>query len=294
MKKTLEYLYIFSKFSTSFILLSLILILGYFFYLSFKNQGEPTNEQVELITKLNQNIQNLSKISKRIQMIDASIIKIEKAIQNKTNKNSSKEITSLNKKITELDLSLENILIDLQKAKTLSTLEPKNIQLDVNSNIILNKNKTEIVKLVIYKFENRLDFTEELDLLQSLNDESKLHVFEKINLIKLDNFRGSNFLKKIYSQELSFFLKENFNKKSNNFFSKSLMRFLIIEPSKTNTIQNNDINILKEISVLLNQKNYKISQKKIININNHEKYFVETINQIQIAIEFKKLISMIS
>ena len=41
----------------------------------------------------------------------------------------------------------------------------------------------------------------------------------------------------------------------------------------------------------MEEKNYKISYAKIITLDNYEKYFKETINQIQIANDFKKLIN---
>ena len=69
------------------------------------------------------------------------------------------------------------------------------------------------------------------------------------------------------------------------------MSFVVIEPSKINDIKNDETLILKEISTLLEEKNYKISYTKIITLDNYEKYFKETIYQIQIANEFKKLIN---
>ena len=69
------------------------------------------------------------------------------------------------------------------------------------------------------------------------------------------------------------------------------MNFIAIEPSKTNDITNNETLVLKEISTLLEEKNYKMSYTKMITINNYEKYFIETINQIQIANDFKELIN---
>jgi hypothetical protein len=69
------------------------------------------------------------------------------------------------------------------------------------------------------------------------------------------------------------------------------MNFVAIEPSKTNHIKNNETLLLKEISNLLEEKNYKISYSKIITLENYETYFKETINQIQIANDFKKLIN---
>ena len=78
---------------------------------------------------------------------------------------------------------------------------------------------------------------------------------------------------------------------SSNIIYKSLMNFVAIEPSKTNDINNNETLLLKEISTLIEEKNYKTSYKKIITLNNFETYFKETINQIQIANDFKTLIN---
>jgi hypothetical protein len=291
MKKTLDYLYIFSKLSTSFILLFILIIFGYFFYLSFKNQETSNNDQLELINKLNQNVENISQLSRKIEITENSINQLKTSIQNITNPDQSKEVALLNKKIEELNFGLKNIVVDLQKIKTLNISESKK---DLSNNIlipVIDKNKKEIIKLINYKFENNLDFSEELDILQNFTDNNNHHIFEKINLIRLKNFRGNKFLKDIYSHELDLYLKEKFNKNSLNIISKSLMNFIAIEPSKTNNIKNNETILLKEISTLLEEKNYKISYKKIITLDNYETYFKETINQIQIANDFKKLIN---
>ena len=291
MKKTLDYLYIFSKLSTSFILLFILIIFGYFFYLSFKNQETSNNDQSELINKLNQNVENLSLLSKKIKITETSLDQLKTSIQNITKSDQSKEVVSLNKKIEELDLGLKNILVDLQEIKTLNISESNKAS---SNNIlipVIDKNKKEIIKLINYKFENNLDFTEELDILHNFSDSNNQHVYEKINLIRLKNFRGNEFLKDIYSQELDIYLKEKLNYNSLNFISKSLMGFVAIEPSTTNNIKNNEILVLKEIGNLLEAKNYTISHKKIITLNNYETYFKETINQIKIANDFNKLIN---
>ena len=291
MKKIIDFLYIFSKLSTSFILLFILLIFGYFFYKSFKNQEISNNDQLELINKLNQNVENLSKLSKKIEITENSLDQLKTSIQNITNSDQSREVVLLNKKIEELDLGLKNILVDLQEIKTLNNSESNKSLSNNISTPVTDKNKKEIIKLINYKFENNLDFTEDLDILQNFDDSNNQHIYEKINLIRLKNFRGNEFLKDIYSQELDIYLKEKFNQNSLNIISKSLMSFVKIKPSKTNNIKNNETLLLKEISNLLEEKNYKISYTKIITLDNYEKYFKETINQIQIANDFKKLIN---
>ena len=241
MKKTLDYIYIFSKLSISFILLIFLFILGYFFYVSFKSQEVSNNDQLELINKLNQNVQKLSKLSEKIQITDSSLNDIKISIQNIANSDQSKEVILLNKKIKEFDLNLKNISNNLKQIKTINISGLNNNNLSP----VINKNKKEIIRLTIYKFENNLDYTEELDILQNFNNKSNQYVFEKINLIRSKNFRGSEYLKDIFSQELDSYLKEKFNKNSSNIISKSLMRFVTIEPSKKNIIKNNDTIFLK-------------------------------------------------
>jgi hypothetical protein len=292
MKKILDYVYIFSKLSTSFILLFILLVSGYFFYISFKNQETSNNDQSELINKLNQNVENLSKLSKKIEITESSLDQLKTSIQNIKKSDQSVEVVSLNKKIEELDVGLKNILLDLQDIKTLNVSELKK---NPSKNIfipVIDKNKKDIIKLINYKFENNLDFTEELDILQNFDTtNNNQHIYEKINLVRLKNFRGNEFLKNIYSQELDIYLKEKFNTNSLNIISKSLMSFIAIEPSKTNHIKNSETLLLKEITNLIEEKDYKISYTKIIMLNNYETYFKETINQIQIANDFKKLIN---
>ena len=291
MKKILEYLYIFSKLSTSFILLFILIILGYFFYISFKNQETSNNDQLDLINKLNQNVENLSKLSKKIESTENSLDQLKTSIQNITNSPQSKEVASLNKKLEEFDLGLKNILVDLQEIKKSNVSESYKNSSNNNLMPVIDKNKKEIVNLINYKFENNLDFTEELDILQNLDDSNNGHIYEKINLIILKNFRGNEFLKNTYSRELDLYLKKKFNKISPNIISKSLMSFVAIEPSKTNDIKNKETLLLNEISDLLDEKNYKTSIAKIITLENYERYFRETVNQLQIANDFKKLIN---
>ena len=291
MKKIIDFLYIFSKLSTSFILLFILLIFGYFFYISFKNQEISNNDQLALINKLNQNVENLSKLSEKIEITESSIDKIKTSIQNITNSDQTKEVVSLNKKIEELDLILKNISLDLQEIKTTNIPVLNKTPTKNNFNSIVENNKKEIILLINYKFENNLDFSEELDILENFDDINNQHIYEKINLIRLKNFRGNEFLQDIYSQELDSYLKEKFNKNSRNIISKSLMNFIAIKPSKINNIKNSETLLLNEISALLEEKNYKRSYTKIITLKDHEKYFIETIKQIKIANDFKTLIN---
>ncbi len=182
MKKALEYLYIFSKFSTSLILLISILVLVYFFYISFKNQEKSTNDQTEIFyEKLNQNSEEIYKVLKKVEITDSALVEIKKLLQKTPEENNLQQINELNIKIIELNSKLESISIDLKEIKTLNTAQQKNEFLASNNkNSILEKNKSQIAKLTILKFENNLDFTEELSVLQNLNDAKKITYLKKL------------------------------------------------------------------------------------------------------------------
>ncbi len=294
MKKTLEYLYIFSKLSTSFILLSCIFVLGYFFYVSFNNQEKSSNEQLELFNKLEDNAQKIAEISKKISFTDTTLDEIKKEIQNSYKTNNSEEILLVNKKIEEIYLKLNGIYDNLEKIQPTELSKVINKNPEEVSSIVLEENKVELAKLVILKFENNLDYSEELNFLQNLNDKSKNHIFEKISLIKLKNFRGNDFVKNVFSKELDAYLKKNFNNNTNNFIINSLINFVEIKPSKKNVIKNSEINKLKEVANYIEEKKYKSFHESITYINNYEKYFSESLNQIKIAIEFEELIKEVS
>ena len=294
MKKILDYLYIFSKLSTSFILLLGILILGYFFYISFNNQEKQDNDKAEYINKLNENSKQLLMLSTKIQITESSLEEIAEVLKINNNESNTKEISLLNKKIAELTTEIEDLFVSFQETQT-SIVNNKNSEVgDSSSDTIINKNKSELSKLIILKFENSLDFSEELSVLQKLNDERNKHVFEKISLVNVQNYRGNVFLKNLFAKETDIFLKKNTNSGSNNIIKNSLMKFVIIEPSNKNIIKNSEIKYLDEINSLIDQKDYKISYNKMINIKNYQIFFSDTLIQLKIAIEFNELIQKVS
>ena len=293
MKKILDYLYIFSKLSISIILLICLLFFGYFFYLSFNNQEKKDNNQVEFINKINENSKQLLIISNKFKTTNSSINEITEFLKINNNEGYTKELNLLNRKIIKLSLELESMSVNFQKFQT-SIINNKNYEIKNSiSNLIINKNKLELVKLVLFKFENSLDFSEELIILQNLHNEKNQHIFEKISLVSAQNYRGNIFLKKLFSQELDSFLKISTNNDSNNIIKNSIMKLILIKPSTKNIIKNNEINYLNEINSLLEQKKYKASYQKMININNYQKFFTDTLKQLKIAIEFKELIQKV-
>lgn len=293
MKKILEFFYIFTKFSTSFILLICLVTFGYFFYISYDKQKKSNKEQFELLNKYNENAKKISEIAEKISITEKSLNEIKIAIKEDFSSSNSKEIMALNAKIDSLSAKVEATLFDLEKTKLKPLTKSENIS-ENGSNLVLDQNKSQLIKLILFRFENNLNFDVELKMLQDINESKNNYIFEKINLISLKNFRGVDNLDIIFNDELNLFLKTNFQKESKNIFSKTLMKFVDIEPSKKNNIKNNEISLLKELKDYIDKKNFDDFNKKIVNIQNHEKYFNESISQINIFLSFKELLNKVS
>ena len=287
MKKLIEYLYLFSKFSTSLVFFILLTILGYFFITSYKNQENLSNNKSEIFyNELKNNTEQLDKVSKKIAITDNALEEIKQLLEKNLNKNNLEEINKLGLQIKELNSKMETISVGLDRVSS-----SEKVLLD-NENPIKN-NKGEIVRLIMLKFESDLDFTNELSVLKSLNNVDNHHIFEKLQIISLDNFRGNNFTKNIFSNEVNIFLKTKKIPKSKNIIFNSIMRFVMVEPSKNNIINSDEVNSLNEIKFFLEKKNYIDSYEKLSTIVNYQTYFSETLKQLNKAIEFKKLIKRV-
>ena len=294
MKKTLEYFYIFSKLSTSFILLICLIVLGYFFFISFQNQENSKNEQEDILIKLEENSKIISNIVTKISTNDIILSEIKETLETKNEINYSNELILLSEKIQELYSELNIISKNIEKIESIDLSKTKETKNKDFTTTILEKNKKELARLITSKFENNINYTEELSLLQNLNGEKNENIFEKINLIMLNDFRGNSFIKNIFAKESDIFLKEKHTQYSSNFFKKSLMNFIEIKPSNKNDVENNDIYILKEIERLIEEKKYSESYNRIIKLKDYESFFSVSLEQIKIAIEFMELIKKVS
>ena len=294
MKKTLEYFYIFSKLSTSFILLICLIVLGYFFFISFQNQENSKNEQEDILIKLEENSKIISNIVTKISTNDIILSEIKETLETKNEINYSNELILLSEKIQELYSELNIISKNIEKIESIDLSKTKETKNKDFTTTILEKNKKELARLITSKFENNINYTEELSLLQNLNGEKNENIFEKINLIMLNDFRGNSFIKNIFAKESDMFLKEKHTQYSSNFFKKSLMNFIEIKPSNNNDVENNDIYILKQIERLIEEKKYSESYNRIIKLKDYESFFSVSLEQIKIAIEFMELIKKVS
>ena len=165
--------YFFTKLATSFILLIFVLFLSYLLLRSYQDSNnkkvditnlvDPLKIEIEKNEKNSQNASN--KLASKINALESKTKNIEKIL--KENNPNSNKISLLNDNIIQLTdriNDLEKSIFDQDERSITKT----------NSNF---KEKDILKKIIIIKFENNLDYKEELVLLESLSAKSKKPVF---------------------------------------------------------------------------------------------------------------------
>ena len=108
MKKIFENIYLFSKLTTSLVLFSILIIMGYFFYTSYQNQDkvylEKKSQENKFEEKLNNNSAQIKIISENFVKNQILLSQIEKLLKNNPLKNDNS--FTINE---ELKIALEGI-----------------------------------------------------------------------------------------------------------------------------------------------------------------------------------------
>ena len=298
MKKIVDYFYVFSKISTSLILLLALLTLGYFFYLSYEEQEDvylnQNNKDNSLQDSVNDNFDKIQEISKKIDSNDNSLIQIQKLIKNlnnnalQNNKNDDLELMLIN-----LSANLKNLSLDVKKLKNQIQNEKNIVKDNISNDSYFDNKKKDLIELIIIKFENNLSFDEELIYLEKITNKNKIHLFEKLNILLNKEYKGKQYTQKIFAEESNNYIKNKFNKDTNNIFRTVFFPYISISPSKQNNLEDQDLLSINNIEMLIKNKEYKKSLDKIKLINKHEVFYSETSKQLEIAFSFNSLLKEI-
>ena len=298
MKKIVDYFYVFSKISTSLILLLALLTLGYFFYLSYEEQEDvylnQNNKDNSLQDSVNDNFDKIQEISKKIDSNDKSLIQIQKLIKNlnnnalQNNKNDDLELMLIN-----LSTNLKNLSLDVKKLKDQIQNEKNIVKDNISNDSYLDNQKKDLIELIIIKFENNLSFDEELIYLEKITNKNKIHLFEKLNILLNKEYKGKQYTQKIFAEESNNYIKNKFNKDTNSIFRTVFFPYISISPSKQNNLEDQDLLSINNIEMLIKNKEYKKSLDKIKLINKHEIFYSGTSKQLEIAFSFNSLLKEI-
>ena len=298
MKNLLEYFYIFSKISTSFILMVALFSLGYFFYLGYNKQENVYRNQVEdnnkIQNSINQNFNKIQNISKKIEFNDQSLKKIENLLEDfSTDENNNKNNKAIEEMLNELKTNFQNLSIDVKKLNNKINEKNKNLAIPKNEISDFYNQKKDIIELILLKFENNLNFNNELNYLEKITNSDKSHIFEKLNIVINKQYKGNQFIENIFEEESNDYIRNKINKNSNKFINTFILPYINIKFSKENVLTDSELLIIRDIEKLIENQEYKKSYEKLQLINNFDIFYIETVKQLGIAIDFNNLLSEI-
>lgn len=279
--------YLLTKLTTTLILFFAVLFLGYLLVKSYK----VNNEESHIITIDNK----INALSQSIENYSQKLISINQKVSN-----NEKSLSLLNE---TFDNNFVDVILDefLKKNQNLQD-QITNLGNSINSSedriIKHNENKganntvSNLVNLIILKYENGSNINAELLLLQNQTyDDSKKAYLEKLFILSDQKFIGIINLQNQFEILMREYLNDYYKKKNNNLFINYLINFFYIEPNYNSNFKNE---ILKRFSMIKNklyEKDIKSSLKYLSLIDDSDIYFNSWIEEAKNYIDFNENIS---
>ena len=292
MKKVFDSFYVFSKFSLSFILLLCVFFLIYLLYTNYQNEDEVSKLQIELENELRESINENSKfiknISKEILETKTALTNIEKLIKENSNKESKVDLSSINESIELLNKNFNTLSYEI------SSIKNKNIEDQSNNNPeLVNQSINEVVELIKIKYENNMDFDRELKYLETILENNKNPILEKLSILKRNKYKGHLFLEDQFNDEVNLYLKNIMNE-NNSLFNKIFLPYINLSPSSENIIFDEKILILEETKFFIKNRNITKAYDSISKIENYKVFFKVSLNEMKNYVNFITEISKLN
>ncbi len=292
MKKVFDSFYVFSKFSLNFILLLCVFFLIYLLYTNYQNEDEVSKLQIELENELRENINENSEfiknISKEILETKTALTNIEKVIRENSNKESKVDLTSINESIELLNKNFNTLSYEI------SSIKNKNIEDQTNNNPEqVYQSINEIVELIKIKYENNMDFDRELKYLETILENNKNPILEKLSILKRNKYKGHLFLEDQFNDEVNIYLKNIVNNK-NSLFNKIFIPYINLSPSSENIISDEKISILEETKFFIKNRNIIKAYDSLSKIENYKVFFKVSLKEMNNYNNFIKEISKLN
>tara|TARA_Y100000741_G_scaffold357142_1_gene334665 strand:+ start:173 stop:1042 length:870 start_codon:yes stop_codon:yes gene_type:complete len=288
----MNYFYIFSKLSTSIVLILIIILMGYALYQSYQ---EVDIVAVNLEDRIDDVSNSLSNNNKDYIDIKNKLIETDQKLNNIASKIDSQQLL-VNKNKYDKDIeNLINLNTKLQdQINELSSrvqFSEKKLSLDKNSNSS-NQQIKSLINLITIKYKNGERINNELILLSNLLP-NKNEIYEKLFLIDQKNFYGINNLYEEFDTSVILYIKNSMIENNESIVLNFLYKFVSVKPSNLDKFNNEDLNILMQVKKLMKKDETLASLKKILEIEKNEKFFLNWINQSKLYLEFKTEIERI-
>ena len=278
--------YLLTKLTTTLILFFAVLFLGYLLVKSYK----VNNEESHIITIDNK----INALSQSIENYSQKLISINQKVSN-----NEKSLSLLNE---TFDNNFVDVILDefLKKNQNLQD-QITNLGNSINSSedriIKHNENKganntvSNLVNLIILKYENGSNINAELLLLQNQTyDDSKKAYLEKLFILSDQKFIGIINLQNQFEILMREYLNDYYKKKNNNLFINYLINFFYIEPNYNSNFKNETLKRFSIIKNKLYEKDVKSSLEYLSLIDDSDIYFNSWIAEAKNYIDFNESI----
>ena len=272
--------YFLSKFTTSLILLILLILLSYVLIKAYLEQehSNSSNMKIEVLSNqisnladiVDQNSNNLYTVKSLVQDNKRSVQDINYSLEtfngNRVNNDLLLKIDKLFEKNNKLQNELSDISSVINNLETfqLSSLQDKKISTTVNN----------IVKLIKLKLNSGLSFSEEVLLLKELKHSAEyISNVEKLSIYATEDFLSLDQLNTNFDQLSSRYLNDYYLKKNNNYFIKHFFNLVLIKPNVDEDVENETVLLLSLAKQRLIEKNLNESIKQLNKLNDGEYFF---------------------
>ncbi len=291
MKKILDGLLIFSKFSLSFILLFCVFFLIYLLYINYQNEDKIVQNQFELENELrvniNENYEYIKKISKEIVETNKALLNIEQVIKENSNKKAEVDLSDINESIAILNKNFNKLNSEI------SSIKNNNIKYSsINNPELISDSISEVIELIKIKYVNSLDFDQELNYLQTILNKDSINILEKLSILKNNKYNGHTFLENQFDDEVNSYLK-NMVKENNSLLDKIILPYIKLSPTSENMIIDEKILILEETKFHIKNRNIIKAYNSINRIKKYEIFFQISSNEMKNYNTFMNEISRI-
>ena len=275
-------LYFLTKLTTTLLLFSAVLFLGYLFVKSYKAKNE---ESYTIIID-----QKITALSHSIEDYSQKLISISQKITN-----NEKSLSLLHKTLdaNSVDAKFDELLKDSQNLQKQITNLSNLVNLSENKVYNYNENENNIVSnlinLIELKYENGSNINTELILLQDqINDDSKKAYLEKLFILSDQKFIGIVNLQNQFEKIMKEYLNDYYKKKNNSLFINYLINFFYIEPNYNSNFENETLKRFSIIKSKLYEKDIRSSLEYLSLIDESNVYFKKWIEEATNYIDFSE------
>ena len=276
--------YFLTKLTTTFILFFAVLFLGYLLVKSYTANNEESYIII-IDDKINALSKSIDNYSQKLISINQKISNNEKSLSllNETLDNNlvDAKLDELSKKNQNLQEQINNLGNSINSSD--------NRILKNNENIGVKNSVSNLINLIILKYENGSNINAELLLLQNqIHDDSKKAYLEKLFILSNKQFIGIVNLQNQFEKLMREYLNDYYKKQNNNLFVNYLINFFYIEPNHNSNFKNKTLKRFSMIKNKLYEKDIKSSLEYLSLIDDNDIYFNSWIEEAKNYIDFNE------